>query len=449
MLTCPELWCLARNAWYVFHGIAWDPLHAALAVYNCSSRWEELQQSLGLVVYPCAMLYGMVLLSPLLRWGFVWTMSRGFSDSTREKVTDKLAALALASRRTSLLAYEAAWRTSFVFENFPEIEEEPPSSGGWFSRTCWCWFREERERRRRIWQQDRERRRRERKQARIIIRTFRKIASADELSLVPVPPPQTIPEQLSRTSRRRSCCIRLGCLPIFPWSLTWPKNPATWPATWPVFQAELAQRLQDRPFRICIHFATFVLHPYIATTNHVVQAFPPSFCLHLKVHFWSAIFHIIVYVSYVVSLHGTWWEPTWLLKLLMAVYNLWGMRRVSAVWQKWDVSRLGILSQNQLPKSWAIDSIWPDWSRAAFLKFNWCCNVDMWQLLEKVRDEEARAGTSTPSTSIASGHPDDPMLGKQEASVGTPRPTTSIASGDPDEPMLGKRDGSPILENSQ
>merc|ERR1711879_737973 len=134
-------------------------------------------------------------------------------------------------------------------------------------------------------------------------------------------------------------------------------------------------------------------------------ALPPSFCLHLKLQFWTASFHVLVYVSYVVSLGGTWWEPTWLLKLVMALYNLWGLRRLRSVWRKWSLNRLGILSPGELPESWSTEKPWSEWSREALRQFSWCDDADLWEVLKRSCGEPSRPEPDPPPSKL---EPDPP-----------------------------------------
>jgi hypothetical protein len=112
------------------------------------------------------------------------------------------------------------------------------------------------------------------------------------------------------------------------------------------------------------------------------------------------VFHIIIYFSYVGALQGNAFDPTWLIKFLMALYNLWGLRRTRCLWEKWNVGRLGVLKREKIPENWKIDSLWCDWSRDALQNFRWCDTGDMWKVLgmrttaEAIPDTQAHGAVS-------------------------------------------------------
>merc|ERR1712190_521448 len=114
-------------------------------------------------------------------------------------------------------------------------------------------------------------------------------------------------------------------------------------------------------------------------------ALPPLYCMYLKLKFWCAWFHIAVYFAFISKNPAYWLHFTWFTKFLMALYNLWGLRRVRAIVDRWNSGRLGILSPEQIPLGWNPKCVWQPWSQAAAHRFDWNESSDMWVILQDLR----------------------------------------------------------------
>lgn len=150
----------------------------------------------------------------------------------------------------------------------------------------------------------------------------------------------------------------------------------------PLALAGMAKDLADSPWFCYANLLIFLAHPLMYTPiPWPIRAFPPRYCLMMKLTFWGSLLHVVIYIIAVRSDDKlNWYAPTWLLKFLMALWELFGLRRLTGVRKHWDLARFGVLPN--VPSTCPPEEIWELWSRAAVNAFRWDCNADVWEVFE-------------------------------------------------------------------
>jgi len=155
-----------------------------------------------------------------------------------------------------------------------------------------------------------------------------------------------------------------------------------------------------------LHFALFLANLMPDSMFRVPFCFPRRVSILFKIKFWGAVFDVLFY-SFNASdgtfnpwdLRSSW---TWHLKLLLAVKNLVDMRKISMICSApWNCSRLGVTPS---PFGNSAD-LWRDWSVLASERFKWGRSNNMWDLIRRASVDPRASSASTISSLTLSLEP--------------------------------------------
>lgn len=150
----------------------------------------------------------------------------------------------------------------------------------------------------------------------------------------------------------------------------------------------------SRPACVFCAMMGFIVNP---SSFYVPPMFPMAFTWLLKFRFFAGVFDILFYIFNVS--HGVdWWQPSWLLKFLMAIYSLgYVMWSVGILRKKWPLARYGVL----LDPPWPAHRLWEVWSTTCINAFQMTEDNSMWKHLRRAYDVKQLDATQTDPTSLA------------------------------------------------
>jgi hypothetical protein len=333
-------WRLLKNIWYTFAGLLYEPIMSALAFYNFKTKWGELQEHLGTTnIQLFGPMYVLCILGPLWKVKLIREMWPGLDAGSHgvsgtERIAQCLRVASIAARSSSVLAFEAAQRTRIALTQ---------QTGGEELTKC----------------SDAKRWRNQRLRFRVLFPedTERAGLSQDftEIEIVEL---------------ERSRCGRTN-------------------EQWFRRFAQQAKDMTDNrhAFYTCIICRLANVFPWGPGQEH--PAFPRAYYFALKRKLWSVIFHVLFYAISVWTGAVQWWSPTWLLKLCMAIFHVYGLRKAASIRSPWPLERFGVLSEKQL--RWPAETLWHNWSFAASQEFAWDRDLDWWALLDQTTQDVAES----------------------------------------------------------